>query len=95
MVAALAIYDDAEGNLKQRHVNVMLETANVNIKRRDLDQINHGVISRLKAENNVDPDKLKDIVILSVNRLAFISSKDFYDFSPEEIEALAQQSDAA
>ena len=95
MVAALAIYENNEGQVKQRHVNVMLETEHPAILRRDLDQVNHGVISRVVAENGINPEKFMDIVILSVNRLAICTRQEFYDFSDEEMAAMNQQEEPA
>ena len=77
LVTALAMYkrDDA---VKQRHVNILLETASPNIMRADLEQINQGVLSRISTENNVQPEDLQDIVILNISRLAVSEPSEFY-----------------
>ncbi len=79
LVAAIAIYQTGKDEgPKQRHVNVMLETSSPNIMRSDLDQVNQGVMTRLNVENNVQPEEMRDIVLLNISRLAIASSKDFY-----------------
>lgn len=77
LVAATAIYDQG-GVIKQRTVNIMLQTETPNIVRSDLDAVNQGVLGRVNAENNVQANELKDIVILNICRLAAMPAGDFY-----------------
>lgn len=86
LVAALAIYTK-DGAAKQRHVNIMLETASPHVVRKDLDQVNQGVLSRVNTENDVQPEDLKDIVILNICRLAVTDRDTFYGFSMDEAQA--------
>lgn len=89
MAAALAIYE-SDGQMKQRHVNVMMETVSANISRHDLDQINQGVIARIVAENGIDPKNMKDIVILTISRLAVCTRQEFYQFTDDELSQLSE-----
>jgi hypothetical protein len=81
MATALAIYD-RDGANKQRHVNVLIETANPNLTKADLGQITSAVLARVKAENDVLPKDIKDVVILNIVLLGVMPA-DVFHGAPE------------
>lgn len=78
MVALLATYKRSDV-IKQRHMNVMLELDDPNITKRQLTQVHQSTMTRLKAENDVTPDQVVDIVFLSINLLGQMTRAEFYD----------------
>lgn len=90
LVAAMAVFTK-DGEAKTRFVNIMLETDSPNIRRPDLDQANHGILSRLVTENGIEADDLQDIVILGITRLGHMPQPTFYGISAEELAELQAQ----
>lgn len=92
IVAAKAVF--AKGDeIKHRDLNVMLETDNAWITRSDMDQVNMGVLGRLQAENGVQADDLKDIVILGISRLGMMPRHVFYGMSAEEFDTAMEEAE--
>ena len=77
IVSALAIYDKDEA-IKQRSLNVLVETEHANITKQGLADIQTKVMQRLQAENNVSPDQLRDIVIQNISMLGMMSAEQFH-----------------
>lgn len=78
LVSALAIYTNEAEELKQRHLNVLLETETPNLPKASIDSMQRSVMQRLKAENDIDPHQFKDIVILNVNLLGVMPPNIFH-----------------
>lgn len=66
-----------EDQQKQRHINVLIDSGNSNITKADLQALNVAALSRLQAENNVPATDVKDLVILSINLLGFMTDAEF------------------
>jgi len=83
MAAALAIYERDE-QIKQRHLNVLLESEVPQITRNTLQVLNRQVLDRLNQENEVTPDMVKDVVFLNINMLGRMSPEDFHGSPVDE-----------
>jgi len=77
MASALAIYE-REGALKQRHLNVLLQSDTPQLTRKDLGTMNRTVLQRLQAENEVSPDMVKDVVFMSISPLGMMPPSVFH-----------------
>ena len=77
MTAVLAVYERDEA-MKQRHLNVLLEAATPNLTKAHLAQIQKSAMARLHAENNVDPNSVKDVVILNISLLGQMTEEAFH-----------------
>lgn len=77
MATALAFYEKEEA-IKQRHVNIHLETDSPNLTKEGLAAIQRGVVGRLQAENDVKLEDVKDIVIMNIVLLGVMSAAQFH-----------------
>lgn len=77
MAAALAIYE-RDGTQKQRHLNVLIQTDNLNLTKADLGTMNRTVLQRLQTENNVSPDMVRDVVFLGISLLGAMPPETFH-----------------
>lgn len=82
MVAVMAIYQRDE-DIRQRHMNVLLEAATPNLTKAHLSQVQKSAMARLHAENNVPPGDVKDVVILSISVLGQMTQEQF-EAEPEK-----------
>lgn len=89
IVAALAIYEK-DGAPKQRTLNVLAETQHINITKKGLADIQQTVMQRLSAENAVQPDQIKDIVIMGISLLGVMSSEVFHGASEAPLDGAIQ-----
>jgi len=77
LVSVLAYYKREEV-LKERHLNVLLETPYPpNLTKDSLSQIQHQAIARLGAENGVEVPDIQDIVILNISVLGVMDPATF------------------
>ena len=77
MVAALVTYLREE-TLKQRHLNVLMQSGNLVLTKNDLNEINRSAIARVTTENVVEADAIKDVVILNVSFLGAMPPSEFH-----------------
>jgi len=77
MATALAIYGTDDGP-KQRHVNVLLESPQIHLAKKDLQHMNRSVIARINAENGITPDQIKDVVITNISLLGHMAPSIFH-----------------
>jgi hypothetical protein len=77
MVAVLALYE-REGSMKERHLNVLIETASPNLTRTTLGDIQKAAFRRINTENGITPDNVKDMVILNINMLGVMPPSLFH-----------------
>lgn len=77
MAAVRVIYMRDEA-LKERDLNVLLEMPSMDILKKDLATIQQAAMERLKMENDVTPDMVKDAVILNVMPLAHATPAVFH-----------------
>ena len=77
LVAAKAIYE-REGTVRQRSLNVLVESVTPHITRKGLSAINQSVFRRVEAENAVTADQVKDIVILNIVPLGMMTPEEFH-----------------
>lgn len=77
LVSVLAYYKREEA-LKERHLNVLLETPYPpNLTKDSLSQIQRQAIARLAAENSVEVTDIQDIVILNISVLGVMDPATF------------------
>jgi len=82
IATALCIYvkeDDGETAIKQRHLNVLLESDTAAITKSQLNTLHRSAMQRLNAENGVTPDQIKDIVIMNVSYLGQMLPEQFHE----------------
>lgn len=77
LAAAVAFYE-REGSMRERHLNVLLETNNAEINKSDLGEITTGAMQRVITENGVAPTDIKDVVILNISMLGIMPSAVFH-----------------
>jgi hypothetical protein len=77
MAAVVAFYE-RDKSVKERHMNVLLETPSANLTKDHLGQIQRSALTRLHAENNVDPKTVQDVVILNVCLLGVMPAHVFH-----------------
>ena len=76
MACMLMFYVKDDTN-KQRHLNVLVESEGPNLHKTHLAQMQRTALSRLKTENDIDPDAVKDAVIVSMSPLGFMTNEEF------------------
>lgn len=76
MCACMAIYK-VEDAVRQRYMNIMITSTDPNLTKDSLAQVQTGAIRRLGAENDVKPNDVKDIVILSLFPLGVMTPEQF------------------
>lgn len=85
MAAVQAIYIK-EDQQRQRHMNVLIDSPDGVITRSHLKQLQEAAMTRLKAENDVEPGQVKDVVIMSISNLGFMAPSVFHG-TPETLNA--------
>ena len=73
----LSIYE-RDGKLAQRHVNLLMETDDGNVTKEHLQNLNASAIQRLRAENDVQHEQVKDLIVLSITLLGWMTQEEFY-----------------
>ena len=76
LVTALAIYE-REGVQKQRHLNIHASNEHAFLNRASLSAINIAVVDRLVRENAIDPNQIKDVVLLNISYLGSMTDEEF------------------
>lgn len=66
-----------EDIIRERTVNVLMETPTLDLAKRHLLEIQKAGMQRIKAENNVDPDMVKDAVILNISTMGYMTAAEF------------------
>lgn len=64
---------------KQRHLNILLELDAPQLTKASLNNVYRAALQRLKAENDVDAEHVKDFVILNVSLLGHMLPTEFHD----------------
>lgn len=76
LASVLAIYE-RDGEIKQRHLNVLLSTNSMDLTKSDLNTLHRTALQRINMENSVTPDMVKDIVFMSLNMLGLMTPEEF------------------
>lgn len=76
-MCACKVFYEVDGDIKQREMNTMILTQSPNLTREALGYIRKGVMQRLGAENDVTPDKIKDIYIQNIFPLGQMTTEEF------------------
>lgn len=84
-LAAVVVFYRKEDRDMRRHMNVLLEVDSPHLTKSDLGEVHHSSLVRIKAENDVNPDQVQDIVILNLSPLGMMPSAVFHA-APDEIE---------
>jgi hypothetical protein len=66
-----------EETVKERTINILMETETMDIGKRHLSQMQKAGMQRIKTENDVDPDMVKDAVILNISTMGYMTSEEF------------------
>jgi hypothetical protein len=77
-MAALMLSYNKDGVVKQRTLNILIESAVPHILKQTLSEIQAGAVKRLCQENSVEPGDVFDIAILSIAPLANITKASFH-----------------
>lgn len=77
-MAATKVFYMREDVLKERDLNVLLEMPSMEILKKDLATIQQASMERIKMENEVTPDMVKDVVILNLMPLAATTPAIFH-----------------
>lgn len=78
MIAAMLAFYTKDGEQKQRHINVLIESPTGNINKSDLQSLNQSAIARLVAENGIEASQVNDIVIMGISTLGVMTDEEFY-----------------
>lgn len=76
LVTVKMVYSKEEA-IRERTINVLLETPTMDLGKRHLSQIQKAGMQRIKAENDVDPDMVKDAVILNISTMGYMTEAEF------------------
>lgn len=76
-ICSMLTFFEQDGQLRQRHINVLLETSDGNITKQHLNQINSSGVARLAAENDIPEQNIKDLVILNISVLGQMTPEVF------------------
>jgi len=63
--------------VKERTINILMETPTMDIGKRHLSQMQKAGMQRINAENGVDPDMVKDAIILSICTMGYMTPEEF------------------
>jgi len=63
--------------VRERTINILMETPTLDIGKRHLSQMQKAGMQRIKAENDVDPDMVKDAVILNISTMGYMTPEEF------------------
>lgn len=89
MVSAVVMYE-RDGELKQRTLNVLAETDFPRIEKANLSAINQAIVRRVHAENNVNPEQVKDVVLLNMFLLGQMTPEEFHGHPISPLDAAPQ-----
>ena len=67
------------GNIRQRHMNLVMELKNKIIPMSAIDEARQGFLQRLHMEAPEPIDEVKDVVFLGFNYLGVMAPSTFYD----------------
>lgn len=77
-IAALQLVFVRDGDAPEvRHTNVIIETADGCVTREHLTTIQKTGIGRVCSEMGIEPDAVKDLVILNISSLGLMTPKHF------------------
>jgi hypothetical protein len=76
-VACLITYLREEAP-KQRHLNILLELEDPNITSKVMQNVHRAALERLKKENDVPPEQVRDFVILGISLLGQMTPEEFH-----------------
>lgn len=88
MASALAIYE-RDDEIKQRNLNVLLQSSTPSITKDDLQTLNRTVMQRLNAESDVQPDQIKDVIFMSISFLGAMPPEEFHGQSADKVDEAA------
>ena len=77
MASCLVIYIREEQQ-RQRYINLLMQTASLNLTKADLAEMNKLAISRVSVENDVAPSDVKDVVFQNVACLGHMTEEEFH-----------------
>lgn len=78
MIATILAYYTKDGEPKQRHINVLIDSLTGNINKADLQALNQSAIARLVAENGVQLGQIADLVLTNISTLGMMTDEEFY-----------------
>lgn len=60
-----------------RHINVVIETKDGTINRKQIEHIQRSAVDRICAEYGIQPDAVKDLTIMNISTLGQMTKEDF------------------
>jgi hypothetical protein len=78
MIATILAYYLKDGDQKQRHINVLIDSPTGNITKSDLQALNQSAITRLVAENGIQATEVMDLVVTNISTLGMMTDEEFY-----------------
>jgi len=67
-----------EDQQRQRDINILVQTATLNITKADLSEMNKLAVSRIVTEHDVAPTDVKDVVFLNLACLGHMTEEEFH-----------------
>lgn len=83
LAACLITYEREDGEHRQRHSNIVIESPSKNITSSALNNARLALLQRFQIETGLSSSGVKDLVFLSISPLGLMTPARFHDLASE------------